>query len=123
MSICTPFCSNPMLLGVQYPNLRQLSLSIPHTMLLIPKIFVVNPASDNIFRQVDYQSAHAAITGLIYCSMWMGALGWDIVLHRSFRHPRHPRDKVVQQLLQPLFNCLHSLPLRQSLMAHHRSHK
>ncbi|SJX66446.1 uncharacterized protein SRS1_11256 [Sporisorium reilianum f. sp. reilianum] len=45
----------------------------------LPQIFVVNPSSDNIFRHVDPQSAHAAIIGLIYFSMWMGALGWDIV--------------------------------------------
>ena len=45
----------------------------------IPQIFVVNPTSDNIFRHVNTESAHAAIIGLIYFSMWMGALGWDIV--------------------------------------------
>ncbi|KAJ9476191.1 hypothetical protein PHBOTO_006314 [Pseudozyma hubeiensis] len=45
----------------------------------VPQIFVVNPTSDNIFRHVDSESAHAAIIGLIYFSMWMGALGWDIV--------------------------------------------
>lgn len=45
----------------------------------VPQIFVVNPTSDNIFRHVNTESAHAAIIGLIYFSMWMGALGWDIV--------------------------------------------
>ncbi|GAC95015.1 hypothetical protein PHSY_002590 [Pseudozyma hubeiensis SY62] len=45
----------------------------------VPQIFVVNPTSDNIFRHVDSENAHAAIIGLIYFSMWMGALGWDIV--------------------------------------------
>lgn len=50
----------------------------------VPQIFVVNPASDNVFRHVDYENAHAAIIGLIYFSMWMGALGWDIVSTASF---------------------------------------
>ena len=50
----------------------------------IPQIFVVNPTSDNIFRHVNTESAHAAIIGLIYFSMWMGALGWDIVSTISF---------------------------------------
>ncbi|SPO31674.1 uncharacterized protein UTRI_06627_B [Ustilago trichophora] len=54
------------------------SLSLPLNNT-IPQIFVVNPTSDNIFRHVNTESAHAAIIGLIYFSMWMGALGWDIV--------------------------------------------
>ncbi|KAJ1021934.1 hypothetical protein NDA16_003696 [Ustilago loliicola] len=80
-------------LGSDYPNLflspysasftpAQLysasSIVDPHN-ATIPQIFVVNPTTDNIFRHVNTESAHAAIIGLIYFSMWMGALGWDIV--------------------------------------------
>lgn len=52
--------------------------------LAVPQIFVVNPTSDNIFLHVNSETAHAAIIGLIYSSMWMGALGWDIVSTISF---------------------------------------
>ncbi|SAM86272.1 uncharacterized protein UBRO_08720 [Ustilago bromivora] len=79
--------------GSDYPNLVLSSYSalstpaqfhsssliaIPHN-ATVPQIFVVNPISDNIFRHVNSDNAHAAIIGLVYFSMWMGALGWDIV--------------------------------------------
>ncbi|KAN0062327.1 hypothetical protein ACQY0O_005209 [Thecaphora frezii] len=44
----------------------------------VPQVYLINPSGDNIFRHVDTKNAHAAIIGLIYFSMWMGALGWDI---------------------------------------------
>lgn len=90
-----PFLLNPASL-VDQPSLGYSHLVLPDsvspstiltqnsTNLTIPQIFVVNPSSDNIFRHVDPQSAHAAIIGLIYFSMWMGALGWDIVSTISF---------------------------------------
>ncbi|PWN50544.1 hypothetical protein IE53DRAFT_89531 [Violaceomyces palustris] len=46
--------------------------------------FIVNPSSDNVFLHIDAPHAHATIIGLIYFSMWMGALGWDIVSTISF---------------------------------------
>ncbi|EPQ25646.1 uncharacterized protein PFL1_06783 [Pseudozyma flocculosa PF-1] len=51
---------------------------------ILPQVFLVNPSTDNIFRHIDTQNAHAAIIGLIYFSMWMGALGWDIVSTAPF---------------------------------------
>lgn len=64
-------------LAQTYLNSSQFAL--PVNLSSVPQIFVVNPSSDNIFRHVNPQSAHAAIVALIYFSMWMGALGWDIV--------------------------------------------
>ncbi|GAC77031.1 hypothetical protein PANT_24c00012 [Moesziomyces antarcticus T-34] len=64
-------------LAQTYLNSSQLAL--PVNLSTVPQIFVVNPSTDNIFRHVNPQSAHAAIVALIYFSTWMGALGWDIV--------------------------------------------
>lgn len=64
-------------LAQTYLNSSQFAL--PVNLSAVPQIFVVNPSTDNIFRHVNPQSAHAAIVALIYFSMWMGALGWDIV--------------------------------------------
>ncbi len=61
-------------LAQTYLNSSQFAL--PVNLSAVPQIFVVNPSTDNIFRHVNPQSAHAAIVALIYFSMWMGALGW-----------------------------------------------
>ncbi|CEH18067.1 hypothetical protein CBOM_04494 [Ceraceosorus bombacis] len=44
----------------------------------------INPSDDSVFLHVSPAESQAIVAGLVYFSLWLGALGWDVVSTLGF---------------------------------------